>query len=150
MRVTVAFARSETLGGRLIRLGTMSDCNHVAIAVEGRWFEAQFQKGVVETTQEEFSLAWNLKEEFTVLLPRPEATVEFLQAQLGKKYDWAAVLAMPFRGSWQWPNRWFCSELVAAALEAGGFEFAFKPNRVTPRDLLVVLGSSRHSCPLLP
>lgn len=64
---------------------------------------------------------------------------DFARAQLGKRYDWIGVL-------WAWwvgkpakngaRDKWFCSELVAAALMAAGVEM--QPPRAaawTPRRL---------------
>jgi hypothetical protein len=57
-----------------------------------------------------------------VKLINEEAAHKFLLAQIGKPYDKFAVLAfaMPWRVNWDDENKWFCSELAAAAIEHGG------------------------------
>ena len=64
----------------------------------------------------------------------------FLQAQLGKPYDTTAVLAFIMDRDWRGPNSWFCSELVAAALEVCNFfpRLEAPTNRITPSDLLLL------------
>jgi hypothetical protein len=64
----------------------------------------------------------------------------FLEGEVGKEYDLSAIIALPFRKSWQRGDKWFCSELVAEALiRAGHKEFRIPSSRVTPRDLWVAL-----------
>jgi hypothetical protein len=68
----------------------------------------------------------------------------FLRAQLGKPYDTEAILGMLTHRDWQEPGRWFCSELVAAALCASGVwpaRLAAGLNRITPRDTLLMVSS---------
>ncbi|MGO9998991.1 MAG: hypothetical protein ACLPKW_14805 [Acetobacteraceae bacterium] len=65
----------------------------------------------------------------------------FLHTQIGKPYDWRAIVAFAFDRVWRNPDAWFCSELQAAALEAAGYFFAplsERANKITPRDLLLV------------
>ena len=68
----------------------------------------------------------------------------FLTAQLGKPYDFEAIAAFVVGRNWQKPDSWFCSELVAAALQAAGWfahPLATATNRITPSDLLLVLSA---------
>ncbi|MGH7099502.1 MAG: hypothetical protein ACREE4_17820 [Stellaceae bacterium] len=69
----------------------------------------------------------------------------FARFQIGKPFDWAAVFAFAFDRDWRCENAWFCSELVAAALEIGGFwarpwTFPCRANKIDPDDLLLLLG----------
>jgi uncharacterized protein YycO len=62
---------------------------------------------------------------------------EFAEKQLGKPYDYTALLGIMFRRDWQDDRRWFCSELVASALMAGGtYPLHKATGRVTVQDLL--------------
>ncbi len=79
----------------------------------------------------------------------------FLRQQLGKPYDlgvaedfaWAAVAGEGARqppGAWRDPDRWFCSELVAAALVHAGMlpgELADDARPVTPQCLLFAVAA---------
>lgn len=64
----------------------------------------------------------------------------FLQGQIGKPYDMEAILGFAVGRDWRNPNAWFCSELIAAALESGGwfpFGLATPANKLDPDDLLL-------------
>ena len=64
---------------------------------------------------------------------------EFAMSQLGKPYDWGAVLGLPFRGRWDSDNRWFCPELCAVAFKQAGITLVDEhSSRITQRDLLVI------------
>jgi uncharacterized protein YycO len=65
-----------------------------------------------------------------------EAAVAFLRAQIGKPYDYWGTLAFPFLPPWNDPEKWFCSELAAAALhQAGIITVPFKLHRISPKRL---------------
>lgn len=53
-------------------------------------------------------------------LPDEAAASAFVARQLGKRYDWTALVGIVLRADWADPSRWFCSELAAAAVQAGG------------------------------
>ncbi len=64
---------------------------------------------------------------------------DFARAQLGKQYDWLGVL-----WAWWWGkpaklgsrDKWFCSELAVASLQAAGFNLQpARPTAWTPRKL---------------
>jgi hypothetical protein len=61
----------------------------------------------------------------------------FVSAQLGKPYDTWAVLGLGADRDWHSPDKWFCSELAAAALEAGGYIPKLSTDMwfVSPRDI---------------
>lgn len=62
----------------------------------------------------------------------------FLRAQLGKPYDMTAIAAFVFDRDWRQADSWFCSELVAAALEECSYlpKLISPTNRITPSGLL--------------
>jgi hypothetical protein len=60
--------------------------------------------------------------------------------QIGKPYDFGAVAGIAFDRNWRDTDRWFCSELAAAAFEHAGrplFARSADVWRITPRDLLL-------------
>jgi hypothetical protein len=82
-----------------------------------------------------------------------EAFYAALESQLGKPYDWRAILAFFFNRDWRARDSWYCSELQAWALEppqSGFFQhpLALTVNRITPGDLLL-LTSAFGSAPNL-
>jgi len=71
----------------------------------------------------------------------PEQPVlDYALSQIGKPYDWRAIVNFGFHRDWRSPDSWFCSELVAWACEAAGYPLlnpAEPHDRVTPRDLML-------------
>lgn len=65
----------------------------------------------------------------------------FLQAQVGKPYDVTAIAGLALDRNWREDDSWFCSELMAAALEKCGYlpPLSSADNHISPRDLLLVL-----------
>jgi hypothetical protein len=68
----------------------------------------------------------------------------FVIDQLGKPYDQTAIFAFIINRDWRDPNKWFCSELVAAGL-LECFFFPNQPisaiNRIAPQDLLLMVST---------
>lgn len=136
--IKIHFCKSNDFFGWLIRLGTFSKYNHVAIEINGWVYEALSLDGVVKKSAEHYNWnnRWVKHEVFQLNEGLDERLIAlFLEGQLGKKYDWGGVFALPFRQGWQNDDKWFCSELVAEALREGGMSYALTPSRVTPRDL---------------
>lgn len=73
---------------------------------------------------------------------------EFMHSQLGKPYDKLAIAAFMLGRDWRTHESWFCSELVAAALEHCGWlpPLCVEVNHVSPRDLILLL-SARVNIP---
>jgi uncharacterized protein YycO len=66
--------------------------------------------------------------------------IAYARAQIGKPYDYGGVVSFPFRSSWRVQNRWFCSEITAAALEVAGVISVPKGvYRISPADLYRML-----------
>lgn len=130
------FARSHWPGSYAIRALTFSQWSHVApIADDGTSVEAVFPRVRVATAggiidaHSAFAIAH-------VECPNEAAAWRFLDQQVGKLYDLGALVALPFqRRDWESPSRYFCSELVAAALNAGGRDLFRDFSRVTPEML---------------
>jgi len=66
---------------------------------------------------------------------------EFITNQIGKEYDEEGIMGFVAGRNWRKPDTWFCSELVAAGLEAAGFllPLVAPANKIAPDDLLLVL-----------
>lgn len=131
--VTVAFCHSPGFTGSLIRGVTWSPWDHVALVrKDGRFLSAMPGIGVV-------------------IGPAPEAAridlfeVDAIEAavmwqareQLGKPYDWTAVIGIGLHRDWRETDSWFCSELLAWAFETAGHPLLRTDhlNRITPGDL---------------
>lgn len=69
---------------------------------------------------------------------------KFAYQQLDKGYDHLAIFAFAINRNWREEDRWFCSELVAAALEKGKvLPKLWQPmNKITPTMLGAMLSSA--------
>jgi len=81
-----------------------------------------------------------------VELPAPKTVVAdyyaFVRGEIGKPYDSDGIVAFVLGRDWRAPDSWFCSELVARALEVSGFllyPLASPANKVTPSELVQIL-----------
>lgn len=64
------------------------------------------------------------------------AVVQFVRDQVGKSYDFGAIASFLTHRNWAEDDKWFCSELVAAAFHHAGVPlFNGTESRITPRDL---------------
>jgi len=78
-----------------------------------------------DVTDEQFGLYW-----------------VFLVKQLGKPYDSGAVIGLFLHRDWRSDKKWFCSELIAAALEyAGILQIDTKVNWVSPQMLYLLVST---------
>lgn len=66
---------------------------------------------------------------------------DFLYKQLGKEYDYEAILGFMFGRNWRETDSWICSELVAAALEKAQIVLPLylAANKITPVSLALAL-----------
>lgn len=146
------FCRSNCIGGRLIRLVTFSHWNHVAIELDGYVYEALGSKGVIKTSCDRWG-GWAAVHTVSIDAHSELDMRLFLERQVGKPYDWIALLALPFRKDWQREDKWFCSELFAAALVQGGYTalaHTLPNHRVTPKDALIVARLLEAPCGYMP
>lgn len=69
----------------------------------------------------------------------PESCYDYALSQVGKKYDWWAVLGILIKRDWDNEEKWFCSELIARSCQEAGFPIirASHMNRVMPAHLLM-------------
>lgn len=120
-----------------IRAGCWSKWSHVGIIDGEDVIEAVALKGVVRTKladRQANDPRWQIVE-----LPcsDPQAVIAAASSQIGKPYDYTAVLGLGLHRVWKDADSWFCSELVAWA-----FDYASLPlfraetlHRVTPQHL---------------
>lgn len=137
--MNVYFCRSKGLASWIIRTFTMSRWNHGAIEIDGVVWQATASKGVHVVDLETLAHHYHDIECVPVEVPNKQAAKDFLRAQLGKPYDWGAVLGMFFRADWHDSESWYCFELIAGALEKGERVMKLPQHRVHARDLWVAL-----------
>ena len=119
--LTIAYTGSRDPLSEVARLATgNAKWSHCGIVVGDFVVEARMWFGVVGTPFADWKSRCPHYELATVECPDPKAAEDFAWAQLGKPYDYLGAFSVPFRTHWQDPERWYCSELVEAALIAGG------------------------------
>lgn len=137
----VVFTSSYSIGGWIIRVGTRSEWSHCDMLFDdGTLIGSTGAHGVEKITLDErFNGPYDIYKyriDEIKLTPEEEAKArEFAEAQVGKPYDFTAVFAfaLPWRENWSAKRKWFCSELIAAAINSTGRVFARKDaHRVTP------------------
>jgi len=138
--VTVRFTSKQHPGSRLLALLAQSEqFNHCMLLEGGMVYESVCWVGVRYVPPCVSMRGVKIYQDMQVEVPNLEGMREFLRAQLGAGYDWPGALGIPFLRSdnWQDPARWWCSELIIAALAAGGLyvmDFS-ELERGTPNDL---------------
>lgn len=121
----IALYRGKSMISKAIRWQTRSDYSHAAwVCPDFSVIEAWWPHGVrhvadpflLHTEDTEIDL-WAV----SGLTAQQEREVErFLRLQLGKRYDMRGVFQFLSRRPCPQNERWFCSELVAAALDLAG------------------------------
>lgn len=157
-RITINLHRGTSLIGRLIRWQTRSPYSHASLILPGGIFiESREGIGVqcrflAETTAAVPGAPGETIEQYTLAATPGQATAiaRFAKAQVGKPYDYTMVARFVSRRgpSRRQSGKWFCSELVYAALAHGGIDLlrATAPWEVSPG----LLAKSPHLQPLQP
>jgi uncharacterized protein YycO len=119
----VILVRSRSLGSVLIRARLWENWSHAAVLLQnGDIIDATFKAGGVRRRKLDDVLKH--ASDFRIItlpIPDPVAAASFLHAQIGKPYDWRAILGWATSDrEWADDSAWFCFELVAAAAQAGG------------------------------
>ena len=137
--ILIRFSRGTGWQGAVVRWATWSWAAHVGFKLpDGRVLDATPQFGVsIRTTTDDDTARY--------FLPRaPQGLVRnavaYASQQIGKPYDWTAIVGMAVRRDWHKPDKWFCSELIEAAMYEAQCELLNDDNhvdRITPRDLLL-------------
>lgn len=137
----IIFTRRRSLGSALIRLATGSRWSHVSVGISPELvIDATLRHGGVRHRSRAELLAESSAHEVRdVPLPDEAAALAWLRAQVGKRYDWTAIVGFVMRRRWADPDAWFCSELAEAACVAGGLvRFRADAWRLTPGHLWMV------------
>ncbi len=132
----VIFGKSSGLFGKIIRVFTWSKFNHVALLDETESYviEATALNGVQKVTLENFKSRYTKWEIATIpsRLPSEKVMANALTERL-KKYDWWGVFGLVLRKRLQYPDKWFCSELVASKTQ-----LYRQQGRITPQHIFNV------------
>jgi uncharacterized protein YycO len=136
--IRIRFSRGSGVAGGVVRFATWSWCAHVGFRFpDGSVLDATPEYGVSERVPEDDDTTRYFA------IDAPSATqyraIGHARTMLGRPYDWRGIFGFAFRRDWHADNSFFCSELVAWAMEKAGAPLlrADKLNRITPRDLLL-------------
>ena len=124
----------------LIRTGTWSAWSHVALVDGDQVIESVMGHGVRRVPL--YSAIRRASRHALVSLSarNPALIIAAAGEQLGKPYDYSAILGLGLHRDWQEDDAWFCSELVAWAFQQAG-EPLFRAEclrRVTPQHLYML------------
>lgn len=117
------FTDSKGPFAELIKWKERGEWSHVAVCfAPNRAIEATFLDGVRDRRFD--SLLADRPDHLILNIPLPNdhAAHEFALAQVGKRYDWTGVFGLGFDRNWEDPSMWYCSELFAACMKAGGLK----------------------------
>ena len=116
----IHFYRGSGFLGWAIRWRTWGKYAHVAIEIDGWIYEAIEGKGVIKRaicSSPEKCNPCNCQEKSDLVLKAPKAikgrAKRFLEDQVGKPYDYWAILGFVSRRNRQEDDKFFCSELLA-------------------------------------
>lgn len=130
----IILGRRLSINSLAVRMFTWSKWSHVgAILDDGiTVIESVPTYGVRKSTVAKFKKEYS--DHIIIDLPATKGWEDRLKDQLGKPYDWSAIISFVLRKDWQSPSKWFCSELVAYA--SGFFNSRFI-KRITPQHLVM-------------
>jgi uncharacterized protein YycO len=136
------FTRRNTIGSYLIRAFTWSQWSHcVVVESDSSVIDSTFAHGGVCRRPLASVYAESSKvEAVDIPLPDEAAAIGYAVAQIGKPYDWKAVVGFILHRNWADDSAWFCNELAEACLAAGGKKrFREEISRITPRESWMVI-----------
>lgn len=127
------FTRSRSPFGALIRAFEGGQWDHVAVVDGDNVIEATALHGVRHRPRADLLADRPQHQVVHVDLPDERAALKFARSQVGKPYDWTAILGFLLWRDWSKTRRWYCSELAAQACAAGGLAVAGRQPRVGVR-----------------
>lgn len=111
---------------------------HVEFLVDGKAIGAHADGGVQVREIDHYEADYRFKADCTD--GQYQKAVSFLMAQVGKPYDFLDIIGIMASRNWHDPDRWICSELWAAVMEAGELIHPIESgiNLITPQDTLIL------------
>lgn len=131
--------RQEGLIPWAIRAHTLSDWDHIEIALNNGWFLGSHPNGGVQERHPHYI---EPLDSLFLLIDAPavdEWVLHNARSQIDKPYDHAAIFGASRRRDWHNPNAWICSELIAWSFEQAGVPILSPQvlGRISPRDILL-------------
>lgn len=139
------FVTSKGLISKIIRAFEGGRSSHVAIGINNRIYDSTLLHGVKSWSEEEFSAKHTIQDIIELDLSMEDLALCFLLDQVGKSYDWTALIGFLLWRDWTKPDKWYCSELALAVIQNGSsYSLADKHNRVGVRLLHELVNAWRQ------
>jgi uncharacterized protein YycO len=146
--ITLQFSTGNDLESWAIRSFQRAWPTHVDYVLEdGQLLGARFPDGVQVRPSDYMKFTRTERVDIVVPYFKETAFKTFIKEQVGKPYDWLAIISfsciVACNRNWRQEDAWFCSELIAAAFEYSGITRQLAPtiNRLTPRDIYLVVSA---------
>lgn len=142
--ITLRFTYNPTWYNRAIKIYTWHPYTHVDLVVSRPSYEytppMEYYVGALPNKGVMTHRSPARDEKFMTLDVDETKVYEFAHMQVGKKYDWFGIFGLAVRdGDFQEQNKWFCSELIGAAINYASPNFFSIPvHKLTPRDIALV------------
>lgn len=148
--IVLQFSGNSSLTSRVIQWFGKGEYSHVdSVLVDGSLLGARsatmsgFPSGV-QIRSADYQNGYKLKRvSLSCTAEQQAAYYGFVMSQVGKSYDKAAIVAFVTGSNKSDSDSWFCSELVAAALQHCGWlkPLIAPPSKIDPDALLLVLSA---------
>ena len=121
--ITIRFVAGNDLTSRVIRLAEYGFwATHVETLMPDGTLLGAHASGGVQARPNDYDKGRFSRQLFVPIPATPEQTDAFhtfLRAQIGKPYDFEAIVGIVAQRDWRDDKAWMCSELVAAGLYQG-------------------------------
>ena len=157
--VRLRFVQGKGFGSQAISWFSSGHLSHVdALMPDGKLLGARSDvvgggDGVLERPNPYEEVAKIVTYDIPASPAQAVAFYSFLRDQLGKAYDHLAIFAFAFGRNWRDTEEWYCSELIAAALEDAAIltkTLFLSVNKITPVMLATLVssipGAIRRDC----
>jgi len=129
----------------IIRWYTKGKYSHCELVIGDLWLSASPREKVVRYKAIQDTGEWDF-----VSIDLNNLLIEHIQdwasLELGSEYDWLGILlTQTINLNRQDPHRWFCSELVTAALQQAGMLAWVTPHQTDPNELYALLTTPRRA-----
>lgn len=141
MSVILQLSAEDNIVSETIRTWTRGNYSHVDIVMPSGTLLGARSDGGVQIRQPNYAPFTTTKRVmFGGGKDWDDAFYTFLMEQIGKPYDTWAVAGLALDRDWRHPDKWFCSELAAAALEQGHFILPLSTgfSFISPRDIELI------------
>ena len=114
--LTVLFASNNKPASLAIKLFTLSKWSHCAILDGDFVIDATLATGVRRIPFKKWKAHYKSYEAKELPCDSRKEAILKARRQVGKKYDWLGIFSFVFHKDYEDKKKWFCSELVAYAM----------------------------------